>query len=55
MGDTCPECGGTEWSTASDGLGPVASVAAACLSCGYLTTSVVDLGRVIPPVEDGAE
>ncbi|GAA1138808.1 hypothetical protein GCM10009606_18190 [Nocardioides aquiterrae] len=43
----CPECGGTDWSTASDGLGSVASVAACCLGCGYLTASVVDLST--PP------
>lgn len=42
--DACPECGGREWATASDGLGEVASVAATCVSCGYLTASVIDLG-----------
>lgn len=48
----CPECGGTDWVTASDGLGEVASVAAACVSCGYLTASVVDLTSVTPEVTE---
>jgi predicted GIY-YIG superfamily endonuclease len=49
--DPCPRCGGNRWVTASDGLGAVASVAAACVSCGYLTASVVDLTSVTPPDE----
>lgn len=43
----CPECGGSDWVTASDGLGSVASVATVCIGCGYLTTSVVDVS--MPP------
>lgn len=41
--DACPGCGGTDWAAASDGLGDVASVAAVCAACGYLTTSVIAL------------
>ena len=46
----CPECDGTRWATGSDGLGGVTAVAAVCVSCGYVTISVVDLGTTpIPP------
>lgn len=50
--DACPKCGGTTWSTASDGLGDVASVVAACVGCGYLTTSAVSLAE--PAEKDDA-
>lgn len=44
----CPECGGTQWATASDGLGEVASVAAVCRGCGYLTTSWISISSTPP-------
>lgn len=39
----CPKCGGSEWSTASDGLGSVTSVSVACIACGYLATAIADV------------
>lgn len=47
--EVCPKCGGAEWVTSSDGLGDVASVASACVSCGYLTASFVDMSLTEDP------
>lgn len=44
----CPKCGGNEWVTHSDGLGDVASVAACCLTCGFLTARSIDLSTPRP-------